>query len=87
MTVSDRTGLLGLADLVRGVKHAIRDERVRQGLTQDEVAALMGSSQSTYAAWELDTKRGDTMISSLFRAAHVLGLDVEVRLVPRDPRR
>lgn len=83
MTVSDRSGLVGLADLVAQMKHEVRDRRMELGYTQDEVAALMGCSQSTYAAWELDTKRGDTMISTLFRAAHVLGLDVEIKLVPR----
>lgn len=84
MSVNDRTGLLGLADLVRGVKHEIRERRLAKGWTQDDMAERMGCSQSTYAAWELDDRRGDTMLSTVYRAAHVLGMDVEVLLKPRE---
>ena len=87
MTVHDRSHLRGLAELLREVKAEIRDERVRQGKTQDDMAELTGSNQSTYAAWEADHRRRDSLVSSIFRAANALDLDVEIRLVPRQRQR
>lgn len=83
MSVGDRSNLRGLAVVLREVKAALRARRRELGRTQHDVAAAMGSSQSTYAAWEVDDRRSDALISSVFRAADALDLDVEIRLVPR----
>lgn len=73
-----------LTRVMRDVKRHVKELRKERGLTQRDMADRMGTSQSQYAAWENDTRRLDSMISSVFRAAHALGMRVEIRLVPRD---
>lgn len=85
MTVGPKTLFENsLARVMRDVKRQVRVLRQQQGLTQRDMADRMGTSQSQYAAWENDTRRLDSMISSVFRAAHALGMRVEIRLVPKD---
>lgn len=86
MTVGDRSGLRGLQDVLREIRAQVRDRRHQLGLTQRDVAAMMGTTQSQFSGWEGDgeTARQDMFLSSVFRAAHVLGLEVEVTLRPRE---
>jgi transcriptional regulator with XRE-family HTH domain len=87
VTVLDRTPLMrGLNAVLREVKDQVRTIRQAKGLTQRDVAALIGSSQSQYAAWEADGRREDCMVSSIFRIAHVLGYTVQIKLIPHTRR-
>jgi transcriptional regulator with XRE-family HTH domain len=60
----------------------IREARRRAGLTQAELAAAAGTSQSGIARWE----SGRTAISldDVMRLVRLCGLDLEVMLMPRD---
>lgn len=85
MTVGPKTLFENsLARVMRDVKRQVKELRRQQGKTQRQMADIMGTSQSQYAAWENDTRRLDTMVSSIFRAAYALGMRVEIRLVPKD---
>lgn len=54
--------------------------RVRSGLTQEEVAASMGTTKS--AVSRLETASHSPSVTTLKRYAHAVGCDVEIRLVP-----
>ena len=60
----------------------IREARRRAGLTQAELAAAAGTSQSGIARWE----SGRTAISldDVIRLVRLCGFDLEVMLMPRD---
>lgn len=60
----------------------IREARRRAGLTQAELAAAAGTSQSGIARWE----SGRTAISldDVMRLVRLCGFDLEVMLMPRD---
>lgn len=61
-----------LIDLKLALRASIKEERKRQGLTQEELAEAMGSSQSRLAKIE----RGDPSVSIdlLLKALMVLGM-------------
>ncbi|MGH2673832.1 MAG: helix-turn-helix transcriptional regulator [Actinomycetota bacterium] len=56
----------------------LAEERFRLGLTQTEVAAAMGTSQSSVA--RIEAARADVRISSVERYAATLGRRIEWRL-------
>jgi DNA-binding XRE family transcriptional regulator len=56
----------------------LAEERARLGLTQTEVAAAMGSSQSSVA--RIEAGNGDVKLSTVERYAATLGRKVEWRL-------
>ena len=56
--------------------------RRKLGLSQTEVAARMGTSQSAVA--RLESGDGDVRLSSLQRYADALGRDLRLRLARRD---
>lgn len=88
MTVGNRDHLMrGVVDVLNEVKAQVRAERERRGWTQRDMADRMGTSQGQYGAWELVGFRQDCFVSSIFRAAHVLGMDVRITLTPRQPPR
>jgi DNA-binding XRE family transcriptional regulator len=55
--------------------------RAQAGLTQEEVAASMGTTKSAVSRLEGAGKHSPS-VSTLRRYAHAVGCDVEVRLVP-----
>jgi DNA-binding XRE family transcriptional regulator len=59
--------------------------RARAGLTQEEVAASMGTTKSAVSRLEGAGKHSPS-VSTLRRYAHAVGCDVEVRLVPAQDR-
>ncbi len=64
--------------------HQIARARIASGLTQTQLAERAGTSQSSIA--RLESGVGAPSLSYLTRVAHALGLRVEVRLVPDEPR-
>ena len=56
----------------------IRELRERRGLSQKEVADLMGVTQPVYSRLEA---RGDSLISTLDRLAAALGVELRVTFV------
>jgi DNA-binding XRE family transcriptional regulator len=55
--------------------------RTKAGLTQEEVAASMGTTKSAVSRLEGSAKHSPS-VSTLQRYAKAVGCDVEVRLVP-----
>jgi transcriptional regulator with XRE-family HTH domain len=68
----------------REVIEALVRERQRLGLSQTEVGARMGTSQSAVA--RLEAGDGDLRVSTLQRYAAALGRDLRFRLVRGDGR-
>jgi predicted transcriptional regulator len=66
-----------------GAEFALRRQAL--GLSQTEVAARMGTSQSAVA--RLEAGALDVRLSTLARYAEALGDDVDVHLLRGDPRR
>lgn len=64
----------------RRMLRRLAEERSRLGLTQTEVAAAMGTSQSSVA--RIEAGRADVRISSVERYAATLGRRIEWRLSP-----
>lgn len=71
-------GFAQMAERRREIVSRLVDERVERGLTQTEVAARMGTSQSAVA--RLESGSADVRISTLERYAAALELTLEVRL-------
>lgn len=71
-------GFAQMAERRREIVARLVDERVGRGLTQTEVAARMGTSQSAVA--RLESGSADVRISTLERYAAALELTLEVRL-------
>jgi predicted transcriptional regulator len=71
-----------LADQRREAIADLVEARQRLGLSQTEVAARMGTSQSAVA--RLESGDGDVRLSSLQRYADALGRDLRIRLARRD---
>jgi predicted transcriptional regulator len=67
----------------REVIASLVQERHRLGLSQTEVGARMGTSQSAVA--RLEAGDGDLRVSTLQRYAAAVGRDVRFRLVRGDP--
>ncbi len=74
-----------LADRRREIVADLVQVRQRLGLSQTEVAARMGTSQSAVA--RLESGDGDVRLSSLQRYADALGRDLRWRLARRDEGR
>ena len=60
----------------------IREARRRAGLTQAELAATAGTSQSGIARWE--SGRTAVSLDDVVRLVRLCGFDLEVMLMPRD---
>jgi transcriptional regulator with XRE-family HTH domain len=60
----------------------IREARRRAGLTQAELAAKAGTSQSGVARWE--SGRTAVSLDDVIRLVRLCGFDLEVMLLPRD---
>lgn len=60
----------------------IREARRRAGLTQAELAARLGTTQSAIARWEAGAH--DPAFATVARAVRVCGLDLQIRLVEAD---
>jgi transcriptional regulator with XRE-family HTH domain len=60
----------------------IREARRRAGLTQQQLAARLGTTQSAIA--RLERRRTDPSFSRVVEAVRACGLDLVPQLVPRD---
>jgi transcriptional regulator with XRE-family HTH domain len=60
----------------------IREARRRAGLTQAELAAMAGTSQSGIARWE--SGRTAVSLDDVIRLVRLCGLDLELMLLPRN---
>lgn len=60
----------------------IREARCRAGLTQRELGARAGTTQSGIARWE--SGRTNPSLAEVRRLVRLCGLDLEVAIVPRD---
>ncbi len=60
----------------------IREARLRGGLTQQELADLMGTSQPVIARWE--SGRRSPTVDTLLRAVRACGLDLSMSIVTPD---
>ncbi|HEX4952902.1 MAG TPA: helix-turn-helix transcriptional regulator [Thermoanaerobaculia bacterium] len=60
--------------------------RAESGLTQAEVAALVGTTQSAIARLESATPKHSPSITTLQRYAKAIGYKVEIRLVKEEPQ-
>lgn len=63
-------------------RYLIKESRLRRGLTQSELAALAGTSQSAIASYEAGRK-SPTMVT-LVRILGAVGLELRTRLVMTD---
>ena len=61
----------------------IREGRLRAGLTQTEVAARVGTTQSAIARWEAG--KAQPSLETLTRILRACGLDLRLALQPYDP--
>jgi transcriptional regulator with XRE-family HTH domain len=61
--------------------------RAEAGLTQAEVAARIGTTQSAIARLESAEPKHSPSIATLQKYANALGCKVEIRLVKKNPRR
>jgi len=64
----------------RRMLRELAQERSRLGLTQTELAAAMGTSQSSVA--RIESGRADVKLSTVERYAATLGRRIEWRLIP-----
>ena len=71
--------LVEAASARRALLRALADARTRSGLTQTQVAALMGTSQSQVA--RLESGGADTRLSTVERLAATVGKRIEWRLI------
>jgi transcriptional regulator with XRE-family HTH domain len=62
--------------------HLVREARKRAGLTQAEVAARVGTTQSAVA--RIESGRVSPSLERLTALVRACGLDIDVRLVPYD---
>ena len=60
----------------------IREARRRAGLTQTDLAARAGTSQSGIARWE--SGRTAVSLDDVVRLVRLCGFDLELMLLPRD---
>lgn len=84
--VGDDEELAALIDEERinaEVARMIHDARINAGVSQSELAELVGTSQSTIARLEDADYRGHSL-TMLRRIAAALNMQIELRLRPRD---
>lgn len=60
----------------------IREARLRAGITQQELAERLGTSQSVIARWEAGHR--SPTVDTMFRAVRACGLDVAMSVVAPD---
>lgn len=60
--------------------------RAAAGLTQAEVAARIGTTQSAIARLESPTSQHSPSVETLQKYARALGCRVEIRFVPEEPK-
>jgi len=60
----------------------VREARKRAGLTQSDLAARAGTTESAIAS--LESGRHDVSLNDVIRLARLCGFDVEVSIVPHD---
>jgi transcriptional regulator with XRE-family HTH domain len=60
----------------------VREARKRSGLTQSDLAALAGTTQSAIA--RLESGRPNVSLNDVVRLVRLCGLDLEVAIVPHD---
>ena len=60
----------------------VREARKRAGLTQSDLAARAGTTQSAIA--RLESGRPEVSLNDVMRLVRLCGLDLEVAIVPRD---
>ncbi len=60
--------------------------RTRAGITQQEVAAAMGTTKSAVSRLESPGKHSPS-VKTLIRYARAVGCDIEINLVPRAPKK
>ena len=78
----------GFDDAYRGLamEYALADQmlkaRAKAGMTQDAVAAQMGTTKSAVSRLESVTRHAPS-IATLKRYASAVGCDLEVKLIPR----
>jgi transcriptional regulator with XRE-family HTH domain len=77
-------GLAALAERRQTLTAALVARRIELGLSQTEVAARMGTSQSSVA--RLESGQGDLLLSTLDRYAGALGDRLDWRLDSREER-
>lgn len=66
---------------IRGIQKHLRDSRIIQGLTQEEVAKRMDISQPAFN--ELETKRyPDYRLSTMRRWALAVGVQYDISIIP-----
>lgn len=65
----------GVAETVKGLGRQLREARVKQGLTQAEMASLIGVSIPSYQA--LEAGRGTTALWTWVAACLLLGVDLQ----------
>lgn len=75
-------GFAEMAARRRAVTDELAERRQRLGLTQTQVAARMGTSQSAVA--RLESGDADIRLSTLERYAAALGHQLELRLTKED---
>ncbi len=63
--------------------HLVREARLRAGLTQAELAARLGTTQSAIARWEAGGTQPS--LETLRRVARACGLELRAGLAERDP--
>ena len=74
-------GFREMAERRRQLGGELTARRLAAGLSQTELAARMGTSQSAVA--RLEAGKGDARISTVARYAHALALRVEITLEDR----
>lgn len=60
----------------------IREARKRSGLSQRELAELLGTTQAVIARWETGAR--SPSFERVVQAVRACGFDLAVRIVPRD---
>ncbi|MEW6217030.1 MAG: helix-turn-helix transcriptional regulator, partial [Candidatus Bipolaricaulota bacterium] len=60
--------------------------RTRAGVTQQEVAAAMGTTRSAVSRLESPGKHSPS-VKTLIKYARAVGCDIEIGLVPRPPKK
>jgi transcriptional regulator with XRE-family HTH domain len=60
----------------------ISEARRRAGLTQADLGARLGTTQSAIARWE--TGKAEPSFTAVIRAVRACGLELDVRLLPGD---
>lgn len=71
-------GFADMAERRRALAGRLVEERIAQGLTQTELAARMGTSQSAVA--RIESGESDIRLSTLERYAAALEVSLELRL-------